>query len=195
MKKILPENAKLIPPNASRVFDGRIFDVYQWPQKMYDGSTQTFEMLKRPDTVEVLAVKGDRIVVLEEEQPDTVAYYATPGGRHDVAGETELEGAKRELLEETGMSFKTWRLLKVFQPVPKIEYFVYQFLATEFESQHEPHVDVGEKIAVQLVSFEELKKLLDSPKNRYLPKDLLDQAESLEQLLDLPEFVGKVVDR
>ncbi len=36
-----------IPPNAKRVFKGIIFDVYQWQQKMFDGSKETFEMLKR----------------------------------------------------------------------------------------------------------------------------------------------------
>jgi len=35
---------------AQRVFKGIIFDVYQWKQKMFDGSQGIFEMLKRPDT-------------------------------------------------------------------------------------------------------------------------------------------------
>src|SRR5215467_9321922 len=43
MKKLVPEHAILIPEHAERVFQGKIFDVYQWPQKLYDGSTATFE--------------------------------------------------------------------------------------------------------------------------------------------------------
>lgn len=38
-----------IPPNAQRVFSGKIFDVYQWPQPLFDGSIATFEVAKRLD--------------------------------------------------------------------------------------------------------------------------------------------------
>ena len=31
-----------LPEQAKKVFDGEIFDVYQWDQEMYDGSTETF---------------------------------------------------------------------------------------------------------------------------------------------------------
>ena len=53
-----------LPKNARRVFKGEIFEVWQWPQKMYDGSTETFEMLKRPDTTQVIATVGDKIALL-----------------------------------------------------------------------------------------------------------------------------------
>ena len=50
-ERVLPKGARLIPPEADRVFRGEIYEVYQWPQKMPDGSVETFEMLRRPDTV------------------------------------------------------------------------------------------------------------------------------------------------
>ncbi|HEX7259978.1 MAG TPA: NUDIX hydrolase, partial [Candidatus Saccharimonadia bacterium] len=105
MREVIPPNAKLLPPNANRVFKGQIYDVYQWEQELFDGSTGTFEMLKRPDTVKVLAVKDGKIVVLEEEQPYHGTFFDVPGGRHDDASETELQAMQRELREETGMSF------------------------------------------------------------------------------------------
>jgi hypothetical protein len=61
VRAVVPKNAKVIPKQAQRVFKGQIFDVYQWPQKLFDGSTQTFEMLKRPDTLTVLAIKNDKL--------------------------------------------------------------------------------------------------------------------------------------
>ena len=70
MKKIVPSNAVLIPRHAKRVFKGEIFEVYQWPQEMFDGSIKTFEMVRRPDTVATIAVIEDKIIVLEEEQPN-----------------------------------------------------------------------------------------------------------------------------
>lgn len=50
-----------IPINARRVFKGIIFDVYQWEQKMFDGNFKTFEMLKRPNTVEIIAIRDNKI--------------------------------------------------------------------------------------------------------------------------------------
>ena len=61
MRKFVPATAKLIPEEAKKVFQGEIFAVYQWPQEMFDGSFATFEMLRRADTVKILAV------VTEEE--------------------------------------------------------------------------------------------------------------------------------
>jgi hypothetical protein len=29
------------PASAKKVFEGVLYDVYQWPQKLYDGSTAT----------------------------------------------------------------------------------------------------------------------------------------------------------
>ena len=36
-----------IPKNATKVFSGKTFDVYQWEQEMFDGSKKIFEKLKR----------------------------------------------------------------------------------------------------------------------------------------------------
>lgn len=187
MRTIIPKNAKLIPRNASLVFKGKIFDVYQWQQEMFDGSSETFEMLKRVDTIKVIAIKDEKIVVLDEKQPHH-EFFDIPGGRHDHENETELGAAKRELLEETGLSFKTWKLLSITQPHTKMDWFVYLFLAIDFESQTEQKLDAGEKITVKYFSLDELKKLLDDPKNRYLPKEILDQCRNIDNLVNFPEY-------
>jgi ADP-ribose pyrophosphatase len=190
MRTVIPKNARLLPETAKRVFEGQIFDVYQWQQEMFDGTTETFEMLKRDDTIKVLAIKYDKIIVLEEEQPPHSPFIDIPGGRHDVDSETELDAAKREMLEETGMKFRNWRLISVEQPHSKIDWFVYLFLATDFEFQAEQKLDSGEKIEIQLHSFDEVNKLLDDQRNRHLPKEILEKAGSLERLKNYPEYNG-----
>ena len=42
----------VIPHNAKKVFNGILFDVYQWKQKMFDNSIKTFEMLKRKSSLQ-----------------------------------------------------------------------------------------------------------------------------------------------
>jgi len=188
MRTIIPKDAKLIPQEAKQVFKGVLFDVYQWPQEMYDGSTATFEMLKREDTVSVLAIKDGKLVVLEQEQPQMGFFYDVPCGRHDNEAETELQAAQRETLEETGMTFKTWRLLAVEQPHSKMDWFIYTFLATDFINQQPQQLDSGEKIKVTLRSLQEVSLLWDDPRARYLGNKFLRDAKSLDDLLELPEY-------
>jgi len=189
MRTIFPKNAVMIPKNATRVFKGIIYDVYHWEQERFDGSTATFEALKRPDTVNVLAVKNGKIVVIRDEQPSRPPKLTLPGGRHDVATETELDCAKRELHEETGMRFKNWKLVSVKQEHTKIDYFYYLFLATDFEGQDEPHVDQGgEIITVMEMTLDELKQKADAQRDGYLPYEFLRGVQSIDDLLALPEI-------
>lgn len=155
---------------------------------MFDGSFETLEMLKRPDTVKILAVKDAKVVVLEQEQPGHEPFFDLPGGRHDNENESELNLAKREMAEETGLTFHTWKLLDVTQPHTKIEQFIYIFLATDFDKEVEKHLDAGEKIDVQYIDFGDFKRLVGNPKARYLPRELLEKKNSLDDLLALPEY-------
>lgn len=177
-----------MPKNSERVFKGQIFDVYQWQQEMFDGSYATFEMLKRIDTVKIIAVKDEKIIICEERQPNTDTFFDVPSGRHDEQNETELEAAKRELLEETGMSFKNWKLIAVEQPYSKIEWFVYTFLATGFIEQIDQKLDAGEKITVLGKNLEETLELATHPKNRHIPVEILSKVKSVEELATLPSY-------
>lgn len=181
MRDILPKNAVTIPKDATRVFKGVIYDTYHWQQELFDGSFTTFEMLKRPDTVKVLAIKDSKLVIVEQEQPNQRTFYDIPGGMHDQESETELEAMQRELREETGLLFKSWRLLKVVQPHRKIEQFVYTFLATDFIERVEQNLDAGEKIKIHLLPFNEATKILSSADARFFP-DILKEVDSIESL-------------
>jgi ADP-ribose pyrophosphatase YjhB (NUDIX family) len=154
-----PKSKQPIPNNAKRVFKGVIFDVYQWEQEMFDGTTATFEKLKRPDTVTVFPVLPDgRIVLTKQEQPSRVPFIAATGGRVDE-GEDILSAAKRELLEESGYEAEDLILWDARQPVTKIEWAVYIFIAKGIKKVAELHTDVGEKIEPYIVTFEELVEI------------------------------------
>ncbi|WP_423183525.1 NUDIX hydrolase [Arthrobacter sp. NyZ413] len=188
MRTVLPQQAVLVPSKARLAFEGVIFSTYQWRQRAFDGTEQVFEMLKRPDTVQVLAVRDESIVVLHERQPGGPPYYSIPGGRHDLEHETELDAARRELREETGMVFSDWKLLVVTQPHAKIEHFVYLFLATGFESLMPPSLDGGERIQVQLVGLDSLKEIALRPDARAMPTGILHQADTIDTLLRFPAY-------
>lgn len=152
-----------IPPQAKRVFKGVIFDVYQWEQELFDGRTATFEKLWRPDTVGVIPVIGDRILIQEQEQPDKPQpFISLPGGRCD-GGEDPLEAVKRELLEETGYVSNDWELWRTEQPYGKIAWSIYTYIARDCNFEKEPELDGGEKIRTKLITFDELLSLSDEP--------------------------------
>lgn len=192
MRTIVPHGARLVSPQATRVFKGIIFDVYHWQQPRFDGTTATFEMLKRPDTIKIIAVKDGKLVAITDEQPGREPKLTLPGGRHDVETETELDCAKRELLEETGMVFGTWKLISARQPQDKIEQMVYIYIATDFMSQQPATPDVGgEKITVQLMGFDTARRWAIEKDDPYWPVDILRRVTSLDGLLALPEYTGQ----
>ncbi len=196
MKKVIPADSVLVPDTAKLAFKGMIFDVYQWPQQLFDGSEHTFEMLRRSDTVTAVCVVGDKILVIDDEQPHMGSRQSFPGGRVDETDETIAAAAQREVREETGFSFNNWRLVKVGQPYRKMEWFVYVFIAWDVADQQPPHLDPGEKITVQNLDYEVVKELV-LQRTGYLGEssELLETVTSLDDLLNLAEFKGLTVDR
>ncbi len=149
-----------IPPQAKPVFTGEIYTVYQWPQTMFDGSTATFEMIRRADTAEVIAVADGKIWYAEQEQPFKGKYISFFGGRIEP-GETALAGAARELLEEAGLS-GTLELLQDTMPLSKMEWTNHIFVARDCHFTEKQNPDPGEKITLKSCTFDELiSKLLN----------------------------------
>lgn len=164
-----------IPDHATRVFKGIIFDVYQWEQRLFDGNTVTFEGLKRPDTVVVIAMDGDRVFYAKQEQPGKKPFVSLFGGRSEE-GELPLDAAKRELQEETGLVSDEWREIRCFSAPGKIEWSVHYFVAKNCRRISEQHLDGGEKITVSQTSLDEFLS------------DILGQAEFSEHELKQEVF-------
>ena len=159
MKYNQPPRRDVIPEHADKVFDGEIFDVYQWQQKMFNGSFSTFEALKRADTANVIAVTPEKkILVLEEEQPNKPMFLGVVGGRIDD-GEEPLQAAIRELREETGYEAGSWELWFSSRPLSKIDWTIYNFIAKDCVIASDQNLDAGEKIKIELYDFDRFTQL------------------------------------
>jgi ADP-ribose pyrophosphatase len=184
MKIIRPISTQPLPDHAECVYKGKIFDVYQWQQEMYDGTKKTFENLKRPDTVVVFPVLDDGSILLtEQEQPNKAPFIGACGGRVDE-GEDILEGAKREFLEETGYEASEYILWKSVHPASKIDWVVYFFIAKGCEKVSDQSLDGGEKIELKKVSFDELLQIGRNPK--FMEKEIIP--DFYEALLDKEKY-------
>ena len=126
-----PLSRRPIPTTAQRVFKGKIFDVYQWNETLYDGSTETFEKIKRADTVNVIPVTRDQKLILsEQEQPGGEPFIGVLGGRMN-SGESPEEAAHREFMEEAGMRCDNLVLWDSQQFIEKIDWAVDTFIAKD----------------------------------------------------------------
>lgn len=160
-----PVSKQPIPSNAKCVFKGKIFDIYQWQQEMFDGSTALFEKIKRYDTVNVLPVVNGKIILTKQEQPGIEPFVGAAGGRINE-GESPLKAAKRELLEETGFTAEEFVLWDAIQPVEKIDWAAYTFIAKKCRQIRNPKLESGEKIELFPVSFEEFLAIVADEKYR-----------------------------
>ena len=161
----------MIPDGAEKKFEGIIFDVWQWEQEMFDGTTETFEILDREDTAEVIAIKDDRIMLQDQEQPSKPPFLCLPGGRIN-RGEDPLDGAKRELLEESGFVSGEWELFHSIRPTSKLAWQIHVFIARDSEFKQDPQLDAGEKIETKWVTFDELLDLVDREELNWIEQDL-----------------------
>ena len=148
------------PDNAKKVFEGVLFNIYQWQQEMFDGSTTTFESLERRDTVTIIPVTEDgKIIMTKQEQPCAGTFWSLPGGIMDP-GEEVFVAAKRELMEETGHFSDDWQEFFATQPSGKIDWAAYVFIAKNCQVKSTPTPDAGEKIQLELVNYDRFLELM-----------------------------------
>lgn len=152
-----------LPSNAKLVFTGEIFEVWQWEQEMFDGTTETFERIWRQPTVHVIATVGDKLLIEEQDQPDRKNTVNLVAGRADKS-ENMLEEAKRELLEETGYQSDDWQLLFMHGQHEKVLHDVHFFIARDCKKIRKPKLDPGEKIQPKLIDFESFIMLTEEPR-------------------------------
>jgi len=101
------------------VFNGKIWDIKR-ESFDYNGSTLVREFVAHPGAVAIVALNPQNEVLLINQYRHPVREYLweLPAGLLDVPGESKLEAAKRELLEETGYIAESWSELIEFHTTP-----------------------------------------------------------------------------
>ena len=122
-----------------------------------------YYVLEYPDWVNVIAITKDGKFVMEQQYRHAlgVTAYELPCGVMEK-GETPLEAAKRELLEETGYGGGEWREWMTISPNPgAMNNLTHCFIAEDVEKVAGQSLDEHECLTVHLLDRADVWRLLD----------------------------------
>ena len=115
-------------------------------------------------TAVALTEEGKVIMVRQYRHAADIISLEVPGGVID-GDEGPEAGVKRELLEETGYTFKTCKLVAELYPNPATSNNkTFTYVLTGGVKTHEQHFDEHEILNVEIYSIEEVKQLLKENK-------------------------------
>lgn len=108
----MDEHLKETLVDGEVVYEGHFLKVRRDTVRLPDGKTTTREYFRHPGAVVILPLFDDGTVLLERQfrYPLDQVFLEFPAGKIE-AGEDRLLCAKRELLEETGYSAESWKLI------------------------------------------------------------------------------------
>ncbi|CAM3313628.1 MULTISPECIES: NUDIX hydrolase [Paenibacillus] len=142
------------------VFDGKIISLQVDTVRLPDGQTATREVVRHPGAVAVLALKGDKMLVVDQfRQPLGRCEVEIPAGKLE-RGEDPMEAAKRELQEETGYACGSIRKLHSFYTSPGFaDEIIHLYLAEDLVSGA-MNPDEDEFLQLMEVTLEEAYDLI-----------------------------------
>jgi 8-oxo-dGTP pyrophosphatase MutT (NUDIX family) len=129
-----------------------------------DGSTSEREIVVHPGAVAIVAY-DDRHLFMVRQPREAVgedSLFELPAGKLDVEGESPLDCAKRELVEEVGLEAAEWRQLKRIYTSPGFtNEQCHLFVATEL-TRVEAQPSEGERIEIVEVPLNELDEAIEA---------------------------------
>lgn len=146
-----------------QAYSCRVFSVYDTQSQAPDGSIKTFSVIDAPDwaiVIPVLETAGGLkfLMVRQWRHGSRTLSLEFPGGVLEP-GESEEDGARRELAEETGWLAAQIIKLGEFSPNPAImSNRVHVYLAKELSYTGKQDLDDDEYVDVEQIPIEEVLK-------------------------------------
>ena len=144
--------------------DCRVFRVRRdWSLDPRSGNKHDFYCIEAPDWINVIPLTAkDEVVMIEQYRHGSEEItLEIPGGMVD-AGETPVEAAAREMLEETGYTASELLFLGKTRPNPAIQNnWIHTFLARDVEFQSAPVFYGAEHTVARLVPLSDVPALIN----------------------------------
>ncbi len=158
-----------IPKHAKCVHQGPVFKVYQWEEILPNGEKRIFEIAERKSGALIIPLDENGDIYYGEQKQmgfGNKPFVGLLGGEIEE-GETSLETAKRELLEEGGLISDEWEHFWKWDYFGRLEGFVDIFVARNRKKIGQPELNDGEKIVVKKCSLEKyFREILSAPNCR-----------------------------
>ncbi|HZB89267.1 MAG TPA: NUDIX hydrolase [Terracidiphilus sp.] len=179
--------AKLI--SSVVVYDGKLFKVRHDKLVEPDGKPQERDVIRHNGSVVILALdssksRKDPWLVIERQYRHAANQYLweLPAGKLD-AGEEAMDGAKRELEEETGYRAKKWKPLVEYYASPGFLGESMKVFLAEGLIAGDAHPEADEHIEFRLVKLSEVLKMID--------KGAILDGKTLTTVLLYARLIGK----
>lgn len=157
-----PDSKKFeeITLSTTPVFQGKVISLQVDEVRLPNGQTATREIIKHPGAVAVIALIGDKMLVVEQyRKPLEKCLVEIPAGKLDP-GEEPLEAAKRELEEETGYRCGSIRLVCSFYTSPGFADEILHLYIAEELTKGEAHLDEDEFLDCDAITLEQAERYI-----------------------------------
>ncbi|MFB7885734.1 NUDIX domain-containing protein [Microbacterium sp. NPDC056057] len=138
--------------DSDLVYEGRVWDVRSDTVAYGDGQIVR-QYVDHPGAAAVVAVDDEGRVLLIQQYRHPIRHrdWEIPAGLLDMAGETPLETARRELAEEVDLVASSWEpLVSIFTTPGGNDEIVHLFLARGLTPAREVHVREDEEADIRL---------------------------------------------
>jgi ADP-ribose pyrophosphatase len=145
------------------VFTSRYFKIFQ---KVVENNGKTFtkDFIEKNPAVLVIPYTEKNEIYLESQYRSALEKVVLElvAGNMEI-GEDPLETAKRELLEEAGLTAKKWKKLNVWNLSANMQAEIHVFAATDLE-EGEQNLDSDEEITMTKLPLDTILKKIEDGK-------------------------------
>ena len=148
---------------SATLHTGRIFSLVNENYTLYNGVTSDMDFIQHPGAAAMIPMRNKREVVLIKQYRHAIREFIweIPAGTLD-AGESPLNCARRELVEETGYSANDWHLLGTITPLPGCsDERIHIFLASDLKTA-EQQLDPDEMLNVHPLKFNDALQMIQT---------------------------------
>ncbi|MBR2754729.1 MAG: NUDIX hydrolase [Lachnospiraceae bacterium] len=150
--------------SSEEIFHGRLLHIFRDVVRLPNGNEVTRELFKHWGAVCIVPLTEDGNIIMERQfrYPLNRVITEIPAGKLDSLEEDRLDAAKRELLEETGITADHWVSLGDFCPAAAYSTErITMYLATGLH-KGERHLDQDEFLNIKEMPMEEvIKEIMD----------------------------------
>lgn len=168
--------------SSEEVYKGKLLHVFYDHARLPDGETSTREWIKHPGACAIVPIfeNGDIMMIHQYRYPAKKIFLEVPAGKIDK-GEDIQETARRELLEETGLTASDFYNIGHFYPaIGYANEIIHIFLAMGLSSLKD-NPDFDEFVELERMPFVKAEEMVYSGE--------IDDAKTICSILKASKFL------